>query len=98
MPQYLREMGCTPEDLVRWLPQALGTIYPHASLVIDGNVLLSPTNPQLKMIGISRPVRKIALLHIPILELKLCFTENWSAGQCDEALKRFDLYTRRGGG
>jgi hypothetical protein len=98
MPQYLREMGCTPEDLIRWLPQALGPIYPHTSLVIDGHVLLRPTNPQLEMIGISRPVRKIALLHIPILELKLCFSENWSASQCNEALKRFDLYTRRGGG
>jgi len=98
MPQYLREMGCTPEDLMRWLPQALGTIYPHASLIIDGNVLLSTPSPKLEMIGISKPVRKIALLHIPVLELKLYFSENWSASQCDEALKRFDLYTRRGGG
>lgn len=98
MPQYSREMGCTPEDLVRWLPQALGDIYPHASLVIDGNVLLSAVNPQLEMTGISRPVRKIALLHIPVLELKLCFAENWTTSECDEALKRFDLYTRRGGG
>ena len=98
MPQYSREMGCTPEDLVRWLPQALGAIYPHASLVMNGNVLLSAVNPQLEMIGISRPVRKIALLQIPVLELKLYFSENWTPGECDEALKRFDLYTRRGGG
>jgi hypothetical protein len=44
MPQYLREMGCTPEELIRWLPQALGSLYPQTSLVIDGDVLLSAAN------------------------------------------------------
>ena len=98
MPQYSREMGCTPDELIRWLPQALGSLYPQTSLVIDGDVLLSAAKPDLKMIGISKPVRQIALLQIPVLELKLCFSESWTAGECDEALKRFDLYTRRGGG
>ncbi len=91
-------MGCTPEDLVRWLPQALGSLYPQTSLIIDGNVLLSAVKPKLEVMGASKPARKIALLEIPILELKLCFSENWSASECEDALKRFDLYTRRGGG
>jgi hypothetical protein len=98
MPHYSREMGCTPTDLIRWLPQALGSLYPRASLIIDGNVLLSAAKPELEIVGITKPARKIALLQIPILELKLCFSENWATKECDEALKRFDLYTRRGGG
>lgn len=91
-------MGCTPEDLIRWLPQALGSLYPQTSLSINGSVLLSVVKPQLEMIGVSKPARKIALLEIPILELQLYFSENWLASECDEALRRFDLYTRRGGG
>ena len=58
MAQFTREMGCTPADLIRWLPEALGDLYPHASLKLDGNILLSAQNPQLEMIGVSRPVRK----------------------------------------
>jgi hypothetical protein len=98
MAQFTREMGCTPADLIRWLPEALGDLYPHASLKLDGNILLSAQNPQLEMIGVSRPVRKIALLHIPVLDLTLSFSENWTLMECEKALKRFDLYTRRGGG
>jgi hypothetical protein len=98
MTKFVREMGCTPEDLVRWLPQALGDLYPHSNLVIDGRSLLVAKNPQLQIMGSIKPARKIALLHIPVLDLKLEFAENWTSHQCEAALKRFDLYTRRGGG
>ncbi len=98
MTQFAREMGCTPEDLVRWLPQALGDLYPNSTLVIDGHILLRTQNPQLQIEGSSKPSRKIALLHIPVLDLRLKFAENWTAIECETALKRFDLYTRRGGG
>lgn len=91
-------MGCTPEELIRWLPQALGSLYSQTSLSINGNLVLSADKPQLEIIAVSKPTRKIALLEIPILELKLSFSEKWSTSECDTALKRFDLYTRRGGG
>jgi len=91
-------MGCTSADLIRWLPQALGSLYAQTSLMIDGNVLLSAAQPELELVGVSKPIRKMALLQIPILELEFYFSEIWSASDCDEALKRFDLYTRRGGG
>lgn len=91
-------MGCTPEELIRWLPQALGSLYKQTNLSINGNIVLSTVKPQLEIIGVSKPARKIALLEIPILELNLSFSEKWSASECDAALKRFDLYTRRGGG
>jgi hypothetical protein len=98
MSKFVREMGCTPEDLVRWLPQALGDLYLNSTVVLDGRILLSAQNPQLQIEGSSKPSRKIALLDIPVLDLRLKFAENWTAIKCDAALKRFDLYTRRGGG
>jgi len=98
MHQIKREMGCSIEDLLRWLPQALGDLYSEACVELDGQVLLLAKNPLIKISGLSRPSRKIALLHIPILEINLTFSQSLSTIELEEALKRFDLYTRRGGG
>ena len=91
-------MGCTSADLMRWLPQALGELHSNTSLVVDGQVLKEAAHPQLRIFGSSQPVRKIALLEIPVLQVKLHFSESWSESDCESVLKRFDLYTRRGGG
>lgn len=98
MPQFERKMGCTTADLLRWLPQALGDLYPNTSLVIDGQTLKRAIHPQLQIFGSSQPIRKIALLEIPVLLVKLQFPEDWSQDRCEASLNRFDLYTRRGGG
>lgn len=98
MTQFERRMGCTSADLVRWLPQALGNLYPSTTLQIDGRVLKEADHPQLQIFGTSQPVRKIALLEIPVLHLRLEFSEGGTRDDCEAALKRFDLYTRRGGG
>ncbi|WP_281776846.1 hypothetical protein [Polynucleobacter sp. KF022] len=98
MYQIKREMGCSIEDLTRWLPQALGELYSSASLDLNGKVLLQAQNPLVEISGFSRPSRKIALLNIPVLELKLVFAQSLSPSQVEQALNRFDLYTRRGGG
>ncbi len=98
MPQFDRNMGCTSADLMRWLPQALGDLHTNASLVVDGQVLKEVAQPQLRIFGSSQPVRKIALLEIPVLKVRLQFSESWSQDDCEVVLNRFDLYTRRGGG
>jgi len=98
MQHIKREMGCSVDDLLRWLPLAMGDFYPHTSLTIDGNTLISKANPLLEISGSIKPVRTIALLEIPVLELHLRFAEPLSAFECQEAIRRFDLYTRRGGG
>ena len=91
-------MGCTTADLLRWLPQALGDLYSQTNLVIDGQLLKEASNPLLEIMGSSQPLRKIALLQIPVLEVRLRFSGDWNQSECDAVLKRFDLYTRRGGG
>jgi hypothetical protein len=93
-----REMGCTPEDLLRWLPRALGDLYPQTSLLIDGQTLLLGSPPRIQMQGASLKSRKIALLLIPVLELGIRFDASFSAEQIEVIMGRFDLYTRRGGG
>jgi len=98
MGQVKREMGCSLEDLVRWLPSAMGNLFPNTRLELDGSVLMQTKTP-LVMISCSiRPARQIALLNLPVLDLTLLFSESLTQIQCDEAIKRFDLYTRRGGG
>ena len=98
MPQFDRNMGCTSADLMRWLPQALGELHTNTSLVVDGQVLKEAAQPQLRIFGSCQPVRKIALLEIPVLQVRLQFSESWSQEDCEAVLNRFDLYTRRGGG
>ena len=98
MLQIKREMGCTPEDLVRWLPMALGDLFLHTSFEMDGKTLLQAVNPLMLITGTSKPERTIALLKIPVLDLNLTFADSLMKSQCEEALNRFDLYTRRGGG
>lgn len=98
MYQVKREMGCSVNDLVRWLPEALGELYVLASVELDSQVLLVSETPLIEIIGFSRPNRKIALLHIPVLDLKITFAKSLNKLEIDEAINRFDLYTRRGGG
>ncbi len=98
MHEIQREMGCTVADLVRWLPQALNDLYSQTSLMIDGEDLLIASNPVLQISGITRPERKIALLNIPVLDLKLSFGSSFPQERLEDVLRRFDLYTRRGGG
>ncbi len=98
MQQITREMGCSIEDLVRWFPLAMGDFYSQTSLKIDGSYLIQASQPLIVITGFSRPTRQIALLHIPVLQLNLSFVKSLSPTQCEQVIKRFDLYTRRGGG
>lgn len=91
-------MGCTPEDLLRWLPEALGDLYPQTSLIVDDQKLLAGEHARILMQGATLRSRKIALLLIPVLELEIIFDASFSAEHIQSILARFDLYTRRGGG
>ena len=95
--QFERLMGCTTEDLLRWLPDALGNYYSRCSLEIDGLKVIHTPDPLIEMVGFTKSDRQIALLRIPQLQLQLKFI-NLADHQIQALLERFDLYTRRGGG
>jgi hypothetical protein len=89
-----REMGCTRDDLLRWLPAATG----HAPARIEGDaVVLSVAGGEVRIEARERPPRRIALVTLPVLAVAFRF-EGVDAAAREAFLARFDLYTRRGGG
>jgi hypothetical protein len=89
-----REMGCTREDLLRWLPEATG----HAPARVDRDaIVLSVAGGEVRITTHVRPPRRIGLVSIPVLSVSFRFDGVEEAAR-DAFLARFDLYTRRGGG
>jgi hypothetical protein len=93
-PVLEREMGCTLEELTRWLPGATG----HApTAAIDGGWRITLPEGELVLEAEPGPPRRISLLALPVLRVRFRFL-----GPGPEAraafLARFDAWTRRGGG
>jgi hypothetical protein len=89
-----REMGCTREELARWLPGATR----HAPVRPDGDELVFAVGRgQVRLRAVERPPRRIALIEVPVLAVRFAFV---GVGEADrrEFLEWFDAYTRRGGG
>lgn len=89
-----REMGCTREDLLRWLPEATG----HAPARVEGDaVVVSVGGGEVRITTRVLPPRRIALVSLPVLAVGFSF-DGLDATAREAFLERFDLYTRRGGG
>jgi len=89
-------MGCTPADLLSWLPGAL----PAAALAVDAvNVNCTAILPDgvLKIRWSPLPDARIALLTIPRLRVAFEYS-GLSDVRRYTVQKRFDLGTQRGGG
>lgn len=95
-PRFIRQMGCTHEDMLRWLPTAL----PGADLDIR------PTEKTcvarwgwgtLTIRWAVCPPRQIALLAIPCMDVTFEY-RGASDEQRYQTQRRFDLETQRGGG
>ena len=94
---FKRLMGCSVEDLIRWLPEALSPYYEHSMLDIDGLLYRDSPNPLIRLIGKTKPDHQVSLLRIPQLELSIEIS-NLTHEDATRIILRFDLYTRRGGG
>jgi hypothetical protein len=89
-----REMGCTREEFLRWLPGATR----HAPARIEGGeVSLSVGGGRVEISLRERAPRRIALISLPVLAVRFRFVE-LDAPARDAFLAHFDAYTRRGGG
>jgi hypothetical protein len=89
-----REMGCTREDLLRWLPAATG----HAPWREEGDELvLTVAGGEVSIRAEPRPPRRIARVELPVLAVRFRFAGLDPVAR-EAFLTRFDLYTRRGGG
>ncbi|NDF21059.1 MAG: hypothetical protein EBY19_02750 [Burkholderiaceae bacterium] len=94
---FKRLMGCNVEDLIRWLPEALGSYYEHSMLDIDGLLYRDTPKPLIRLIGKTKPDHQVSLLRIPQLEINIEISD-LVHDDIKTIIHRFDLYTRRGGG
>ena len=94
---FKRLMGCNVEDLIRWLPEALGSYYEHSTLDVDGLLYRDTPNPLIRLIGKTKPDHQVSLLRIPQLELSIELSDLMH-DEVTTIIQRFDLYTQRGGG
>ena len=89
-----REMGCTREEFMRWLPEATR----HAPARIEGDeVSLSVGGGRVEISLRVMPPRRIAILALPVLAVRFQFV-GLGAPAREAFLACFDAYTRRGGG
>jgi hypothetical protein len=89
-----REMGCTREEFLRWLPGATR----HAPIILAGDlhrVLLDDCTVEITIAEL--PPRRIASFALPVLEVRFRFVDMDAAART-AFLEYFDHYTRRGGG
>ena len=89
-----REMGCTHEEFVRWLPGATR----HAPMQIAADKAVVQADDATVEISFTQaPPRKIALISMPVLKVSFRFS-GAEANAYREFMAYFDLYTKRGGG
>ena len=89
-----REMGCTLEEFLRWLPGATR----HAPMQIDaGKAVVHAGEAIVEISFTEAPPRKIARIAMPVLLVSFRFS-GAGTGAYREFMAYFDLYTRRGGG
>lgn len=93
-PILEREMGCTLEELARWLPGATGQA---PAVPIPGGWRFTVPGGEVLLEVEPRPPRRIALLALPVVLVRFRFTGLGPAARA-EFLARFDAWTRRGGG
>ncbi len=89
-----REMGCTREEFLRWLPGATR----GAPCREEGDELAFAVGAgEVRISARELPPRRIALVALPVLAVRFRFV-GLDAAARERFLAWFDLYTRRGGG
>ena len=89
-----KEMGINHRDFFRILPKALGT----EDYERTGNRIRLENGDKILEISLGpEGKRTIALMTLPVTRVNVRFT-NYGEADLADALARFDLYFRRGGG
>jgi hypothetical protein len=89
-----REMGCTREEFMRWLPGATR----HAPMQLDADkAVVRAGDATVEIAFTQAPPRRIALVSMPVLKVSFRFS-GAGASAYREFMAYFDLYTSRGGG
>lgn len=89
-----REMGCTREEFLRWLPGA--TRHAHMQMHAD-RAVVHAGDATVEISYTQAPPRRIALVSMPVLKVSFRFSGATTSAY-REFMAYFDLYTKRGGG
>jgi len=92
--RFERDMGCTLGDWLGWLPRAMGNV----PWQLQGDALHAQVaGGHLHITWQVAESRRLGLAVIPRLQVRFAFS---GLGDADRLafMKRFDLYTHRGGG
>ena len=92
--QFDREMGCTTNEWLGWLPAAMGEVVWQQEA---GRALATLIQGKLEITWQPGSPRRIALISMPRLLVSFRF-EGLDDAQRYAFMKRFDLYMQRGGG
>ncbi len=87
-------MGCTEAEWLGWLPAAIGA---HPYELMPGAVAVRIHRASLSITWRVAEPRVIALARIPRLLVRFAF-DGLDAQERLAFMRRFDLYTQRGGG
>ena len=94
-PSFDREYGCTEQEWLRWMPEA---VHGHAWTQPAANSLHVAIGPGTLVIDWQvLPPRVIALIRLPRMAVSFRF-QSVEAEQRQAFMKRFDLHLQRGGG
>jgi len=92
--RFERDMGCTEQEWLGWLPAAMGPVAWHRDAAC---VTADVSTGRLRISWRVAEPRSIALVRIP--RLWVCFEfDGMSDDERHRFMKRFDLYMQRGGG
>ena len=92
--RFERDMACTLEDWLRWLPEAIGDC--HWKLQ-DGTAGVRIGDGALGLHWQVLPPRVLGLVQLPRLQVRFRFAGVDAAAR-HAFMARFDLYMQRGGG
>ena len=89
-----REMGCTAEEFLRWLPGASRSAPVHIDC---GTAVIQAAGGTIRVTFEQAPARRIGLIALPVLNVAFRFSGMETAAR-EAFMAYFDLYTKRGGG
>jgi hypothetical protein len=92
--QFERDMACTEAEWLAWLPAAVGE---HPYELHAGAARVQLDSGELRLRWQVQAPRVIALIRLPRLAVRFAF-QSVPEAQRLAFMRRFDLYTQRGGG
>ena len=92
--QFTREMGITPDEFRRTLPDAVG----HEKYSIQGNeILIRDPGGRVRIVLHPTGVRRLGMLALPVTPVEFAF-EGLDQSDRERFMDRFERYFQRGGG